>query len=399
MNDENLKISDPVFSKEAVEQYIDNKTKSRRVATYVLGSKKKFDDSAVRSPCINCEENHQLDGCLKFMGITLKDIINFLSKKKYCFGCSQPMKPKHNAKTCDKRLNCRTCSGGHPTAMHGYVPKRKGDAQDDQRSNENDESVTNLLSTVEKHQTKVVSMCVVPGKVRAAAQGKDVLTYAMLSKCSQGSFIQEALVKKMQTSGRRTTLNLKALNGERSESTTAIEGLQVAGSKDGSTWIKLPRIYTRKHLPLDKKEVATPDKIEEWDYLKTISSEITQTDDVEVGLLIGANCMKAFEPTKVIASNNGGPYAYQTRLGWCIVGPISNMVGKDSIGCHHIAVQDAISSKIADHQFVVEESMKDISLEEMFQEMHQNDFVEKEVINVNGLLENMVESLRMTRHF
>ena len=223
----------------------------------------------------------------------------------------EPMKTKHNAKTCDKRLNCRTSSSGHPRAMHGDVPKRKGDAQDDQRSNENDESVTNsfadleTLSTVEKHQTKVVSMCVVPGKVRAAAQGKDVLTYAMLSKCSQGSFIQEALVKKMQTSGRRTTLNLKALNGERSESTTAIEGLQVAGSKDGSTWIKLPRIYTRKHLPLDKKEVATPDKIEEWDYLKTISSEITQTDDVEVGLLIGVNCMKALEPLRVIASNNG----------------------------------------------------------------------------------------------
>ena len=78
------------------------------------------------------------------------------------------------------------------------------------------------------------------------------------------------------------------------------------------------------------------------------------------------------------------------------------MVGKHSIGCYHIAVQDPVSSKIADHQFVVEESMKDISLEEMFQEMHQNDFVEKEVINVNGLLENMVEISqddRMTRHF
>ena len=34
--------------------------------------------------------------------------------------------------------------------------------------------------------------------------------------------------------------------------------------------------------------------------------------------------------------------------------------------------------------------MKDINLEEMFQNMHQKDFVEK-VINVNGLLENMVE--------
>ena len=221
------------------------------------------------------------------------------------------MKPKHSTKTCDKRLNCRTWNGGHPTAMYGYVPKRKGDAQDDQRSNENDKSVTNsfadvkTLSTVEKHQTNMRSMCIVPVKVRAAAQGKDVLTYTMLDNCSQGSFIREALVKRMQTSGRKTTLNLKTLNGEISESTTAIEGLQVAGSKDGSAWIKLPRVYTRKHLPVDKKDVATPDKIEEWDYLKTISSEITQTDDVEVGLLIGVNCMKALEPLKVIASNNG----------------------------------------------------------------------------------------------
>ena len=63
------------------------------------------------------------------------------------------------------------------------------------------------------------------------------------------------------------------------------------------------------------------------------------------------------------------------------------MVSNDSIGHHRTAVR----SKIADHQFVVEESMTDISLEEMFQKMHQNDFVEKEVINVNGLLENMVE--------
>ena len=91
-------------------------------------------------------------------------------------------------------------------------------------------------------------------------------------------------------------------------------------------------------MPVDKKEVATPDKIEEWIYLKIISSEITQTDDTEVGLLIGANCRKVWEPLKVIASNNGGSYAYQTRLEWCIVGPISNMVGKDSIGYHRITV-------------------------------------------------------------
>ena len=47
--------------------------------------------------------------------------------------------------------------------------------------------------------------------------------------------------------------------------------------------------------------------------------------------------------------------------------------------------------KMQDHQFVVEESMRDTSLENMIQKMHQNGFVGKEVINVNGSLENMVE--------
>ena len=58
---------------------------------------------------------------------------------------------------------------------------------------------------------------------------------------------------------------------------------------------------------------------------------ITQTDGIKVGLLIGANCMKVLEPLKAISSFDGGPYAYQTRLGWCVVGHI-NMFGKKSIG-------------------------------------------------------------------
>ena len=99
VNDENLKVNDPVFSKEAVEQYIDKKTKSRRIATYVSGSKEKSVDLTLRLPFVNCGENHQLDGCLKFIDIALKDRINFLSRKKYCFGCLQPMKPQHNVKT------------------------------------------------------------------------------------------------------------------------------------------------------------------------------------------------------------------------------------------------------------------------------------------------------------
>ena len=43
-------------------------------------------------------------------------------------------------------------------------------------------------------------------------------------------------------------------------------------------------------------------------------------DNIEVGMLIGANCMKALEPMEIISSRNGELYAYRINLGWCIVG-------------------------------------------------------------------------------
>ena len=195
--------------------------------------------------------------------------------KKYSFECLQPMKPQDNVKNCDKRLICRICSGGHPTTMHGYVPKRKNNAQDGQRSNENEESVANnftdlkTLSTVEKHQN-VISMCIALMNVKSAARKKDVLAYVTLGSCGHGSFIQEVLVKKMQASGRKRTLTFKTLDSERPKTTVAIDRVQVAGAKYGTTWIKLTRIFTLKYFPIEKKEVATPKKTEEWDCLKTI---------------------------------------------------------------------------------------------------------------------------------
>ena len=49
---------------------------------------------------------------------------------------------------------------------------------------------------------------------------------------------------------------------------------------------------------------------------------ISQSSGVEIGFLIGADCSKALEPNKIIPRRNGGPYAFRTILGWCIVGPV-----------------------------------------------------------------------------
>ena len=51
--------------------------------------------------------------------------------------------------------------------------------------------------------------------------------------------------------------------------------------------------------------------------------KISERDDISVGLLIGANCAKALEALNIVTSFDNGPYAFQTRLGWCFVGPVN----------------------------------------------------------------------------
>lgn len=72
---------------------------------------------------------------------------------------------------------------------------------------------------------------------------------------------------------------MQTLNGEKSESTVIIEGIDVRGVGGNNSWIKLPKMYARAHLAVDKEEIATPDKIKQCDYLKAIASDIIQTDN------------------------------------------------------------------------------------------------------------------------
>ena len=150
--------------------------------------------------------------------------------------------------------------------------------------------------------------------------------------------------------------------------------------------LSLPRLYTRREIPVDKEEIAAPTKIKEWKHLRSISNEIVQRDDVQVGLLIGANCIQALEPTKIMQSEGGGPYAYKTWLGWCVVGPINCISKGITTSCNCVVVRDVESSKFASYHFAMEKSVKDISLEETFQAMYRHYFNEPELVRTSTML-------------
>ena len=213
----------------------------------------------------------------------------------------------------------------------------------------------------------------------------------MLENCSQGSFIKDEIIEDLGISGRKLKLSLKTLTGEKAKDTEAVDGFIISAvdSKKGRPmeWIELREAYLKNCLPVERQEIATPDKIEQWEHLKPISKVITQMDNIEVGMLIGANCMKALESIEIISSRNGGPYSYRKKLRWGILRPITTSRNDGSVKCHRIAVKDVASGKMAPHHFVLDEEPK------------IENFCECNHLKVNGILGNIEDISREDRKF
>ena len=219
-------------------------------------------------------------------------------------------------------------------------------------------------------------MCVVPVNLTYGCSWKTVKTHALLDSCSQGTFMLEKLLRDLGVNGQKTSITIKTVNGEVNNKTTLVEGLKVSSSKDeDGEWIELPKTFTKKYLPVDQDDIAALSKLKQWKYLEGIMDKISKRDDFSVGLLIGANCRKALEPLNIIPSCDNGPYAFQTRLGWCIVGPV-NRGNRKGRSCSRISVKMADTNGIGRHHFQVKTDVRETGIKEIFDKMYNKEFAE-----------------------
>ena len=298
-----------------------------------------------------------------------------MKKNRLCYGCYGEISSKHTA--CTNRRICKVCQGKHPTGLHGYKTKNKKSPNEAKADDKNETAMKSNCAGIGNAATnlgEVISMCVVSVRLRHCNSDKEVSTFALLDTCSQGTFVTDDLLKKLGLSGVRTSINIKTLNGDKKVKSSLIEGLMVSKqplSKDKKIqWVKLPKLYSREHIPVDSAEIATPEKLKKWRYLDSIAKDIATDDKVSVDLLIGANCIQALEPISVISSQDGGPYALQTILGWCIVGPIECTSGKvHTVSCNGITVNEAGTNKIQSHHFEVQDQVKESGIKEILERM------------------------------
>ena len=178
------------------------------------------------------------------------------------------------------------------------------------------------------------------------------------------------------------------MKGEFISNSTALEGFKVASISEGNKeWLPLPRTFPRADLPVDNDDISKPSQLRKWKYLENVINQLTFSDDISVGLLIGPNCTKALEPIEILQSKNGGPYAFKTRFSWCVIGPV-NRTKRNKISCNQTAVNQADTKEVGRHFFQVKKEVKENDLPDMLQQMYNHEFTECQHL-VNKDLANM----------
>ena len=79
-------------------------------------------------------------------------------------------------------------------------------------------------------------------------------------------------------------------------------------------------------------------------------------------------------------SRYGGPYAFRTIFGWCVVGPVQKEVNLEpNLSWHRVSLTEIGLNKIANHHFVIEKSVEDMCIKQMLQKIYLHEFTEPQL--------------------
>ena len=272
--------------------------------------------------CLYCKKqnDHDLSECPSFTEIPYPDRHAFVISKRLCWGC---LKWGHINKECRRKRSCKTCNGVHPTSLHEDKPKESKEAGKEEKHPEASVSHRADVRTG-KTNVSVSHSLIVPVWVRHDSAPEEVLVYALLDEQSDACFMKTTVANALNLEGMEVNLKLSTMLGEENITCQKISGLVMRGvNSDGE--ISVPKTYIREMIPAQRSQIPDPDSAKLWPHLQQISNEIMKPlDDVEIGLVIGANCPRAIKPREVIPGKDDDPYAIRTALGWGIIGKITS---------------------------------------------------------------------------
>lgn len=273
---------------------------------------------AFTRPCMFCGKLHTLQECYKIREETHKDRVDYLKKNGLCFGC---LLKGHMSRDCKKKMVCEVCSLKHPSLLHfSSYEEEKPPAEVNTGS-----TAKGPAGLSEEKETSACTgaggscvLAIVPVRVKSCKSDKAVEVYAFIDPGSSASFCTEALARQLKVQGRRTELTLRTINSKSREESYVLTELEVSSLADNN-FIALSKVFTQKSIPVSRENIPLQKEVEKWPYLREVRLPHIEA---EVELLIGTKEYTILEPWKVIPSEDNGPYAVKTALGWILNGPL-----------------------------------------------------------------------------
>ena len=269
-------------------------------------------------------KSHNIEECTNLASKPSHDKVEYVTKNNLCFSC---LRHGHHSKECKRRRTCATCKYRHPTSLHSIYEERyatkketKTDKTLTERSERHGDDTSGSTLKTHSNDTLESYTMVLPVYVSSIDDpANKILVYALLDTQSNTTFILEDVANDLNVtkSHQSASLHLTTMTSTTVVKCKQYERLQIRGL-DSSSTIPLPTSYSRNEIPGDMSQIATKDKVRHYPHLQCIQDKLHDLQDCKIGLLVGCNCSRAIAPINSI--NTATPFAWETELGWCIVG-------------------------------------------------------------------------------
>jgi hypothetical protein len=259
--------------------------------------------------CAMCGKAHELESCNNYMDMEVKARKEFAKTKGLCFGC---LGKGHLSRDCKRRKRCDSCKRAHPTSLHGDLKGESKETEPSQTENQTEQRTAYCTKsgTSKKERDGIVSSMTIPVWLQHANHPENaVLVYALLDDQSDSTFVSESTLSNLGIEGHPTQISLSTINvANEIIQTSKVNGLVVSDFRRNSE-IQLPRVFSCKAIPVKRSQIPRPEMATRWSHLAKIATELSPYhSEIEVGLLIGANCPRAIVPRRVLPGRGNEPY-------------------------------------------------------------------------------------------
>ena len=253
--------------------------------------------------CPLCAANHKLIVCNDFRALAPHARLDFVKHHSLCHICFYD---NHATDQCKRPYVCSVegCGLRHSKFVHLPLPIVQANSNTSVFSSSAGSAIGSFIPTVG---------VTVRGQVASA----------VLDSGSNATFVTRDFTAKLGLQGKRTSLNLSTLHGNRTSPTEVVDF--IATSVDGKQSLHLTNVFVIDVIPLASPPITSLDN---FPHLRDLDIHIHDSSFVQI--LIGQDNGEALVPLDVRRGQGGLPFAVKTFFGWSLNGPLHNLLPRDT---------------------------------------------------------------------